>query len=120
MERDQVALISSHFCDPFPPFRHRDTLRLERMNHWMSRQAESDQPSSEYANFESALKKVLSVPRSEMLEKLNATKKPGAASLRFFARVRLPQSFWLIALDKPLLLWYSSSRVQLQPIPALT
>ncbi len=41
----------------------------------MSRQAESDQPASQYSNFESALKKVLSVPRSAMLEKLNATKK---------------------------------------------
>jgi hypothetical protein len=41
----------------------------------MSRQAESDQPASQYSNFESALKKVLSVPRSEMLKKLNATKK---------------------------------------------
>jgi hypothetical protein len=40
----------------------------------MSRQAGSDQPGS-YANFESALKKVLSVPRSEMLKKLSATKK---------------------------------------------
>ncbi|HET7108437.1 MAG TPA: hypothetical protein VFI38_16605 [Candidatus Acidoferrum sp.] len=41
----------------------------------MSRQAESDQPSSEYSNFENALKKVLSVPRSEMLKKLKAPKK---------------------------------------------
>jgi len=41
----------------------------------MSRQAESDQPSSEYASFESALKKVLLVPRSVMIEKLKATKK---------------------------------------------
>jgi hypothetical protein len=31
--------------------------------------------TSEYASFESALKKVLSVPRSAMLEKLNAEKK---------------------------------------------
>jgi hypothetical protein len=41
----------------------------------MSRQAESDQPSNEYANFESALKKVLSVPRSAMLKKVNGVKK---------------------------------------------
>jgi hypothetical protein len=41
----------------------------------MSRQAESDQPASEYSNFESALKRVLSVPRSAMLEKLKAVKK---------------------------------------------
>lgn len=59
--------------DPFPA--RRDTLRLERDEPLMSRQAESDQPASEYSNFENALKTVLSVPRSEMLEKLNATKK---------------------------------------------
>jgi hypothetical protein len=41
----------------------------------MSRQAESDQPESSYGNFENALKKVLSVPRSEMLRKIKAEKK---------------------------------------------
>jgi hypothetical protein len=41
----------------------------------MSRQAESDQPGSSYGNFESALKKVLSVPRSEILRKIKAEKK---------------------------------------------
>jgi len=41
----------------------------------MSRQAESDQPSSEYSTFESALKRILSMPRSAMLEKLKAVKK---------------------------------------------
>jgi hypothetical protein len=41
----------------------------------MSRQAESDRPSSGYSNFESALKRVLSVPRSAILEKLKAEKK---------------------------------------------
>jgi hypothetical protein len=45
------------------------------MSREMSRQAKSDQPSSEYSNFESALKKVLSVPRSSMLEKIDASKK---------------------------------------------
>jgi len=47
----------------------------ERDEPLMSRQAESDQPSSEYSNFESALKRVLSVPRSVMLEKQKAVKK---------------------------------------------
>jgi hypothetical protein len=41
----------------------------------LSRQAKSDQPSSEYSSFENALKKVLSVPRSEILKKLDAEKK---------------------------------------------
>lgn len=58
---------------PFPP--RRDTLRLERDEPLMSRQAESDQPSSEYSNFESALKRVLSVSRSAMLEKQKVVKK---------------------------------------------
>lgn len=41
----------------------------------MSRQAESDQPNSEFANFTNALKKVLSVSRSELQAKLQAEKK---------------------------------------------
>jgi hypothetical protein len=41
----------------------------------MSRQAESDQPSSEYSSFEKALKTVLSVPRSTMQEKIKSSKK---------------------------------------------
>jgi hypothetical protein len=53
----------------------RDTLHLERDEPLMSRQAESDQPANGYSNFESALKRVLSVPRSEMLEKVKAEKK---------------------------------------------
>jgi hypothetical protein len=45
------------------------------MSREMSRQAKSDPPSSEYSNFENALKKVLSVPRSEMQKKLEREKK---------------------------------------------
>jgi hypothetical protein len=41
----------------------------------MSRQARSDQPASEYATFTAALKKVLSVPRSEMQRRLAVEKK---------------------------------------------
>jgi len=45
------------------------------MSRRMSRQAKSDQPSSEYSNFTNALKLVLSVPRSELQAKLKAEKK---------------------------------------------
>jgi hypothetical protein len=45
------------------------------MGSQMSRQAKSDPPSSEYSNFENALKKVLSVPRSVMQKKLEKEKK---------------------------------------------
>jgi hypothetical protein len=45
------------------------------MSREMSRQAKSDQPSSEYSNFENALKKVLSVPHSAIQTKLAAEKK---------------------------------------------
>ena len=40
----------------------------------MSRQAKSDKPD-EYSSFETALKKVLSVPRSKMKSKLDAKKR---------------------------------------------
>jgi hypothetical protein len=40
----------------------------------MSRQAQSDQPD-EYTNFETALKKVLSVPHSALKAQLDAEKK---------------------------------------------
>jgi hypothetical protein len=41
----------------------------------MSRQAKSDKPTDEYANFENALKAVLSVPHSKMKSKLSAEKR---------------------------------------------
>lgn len=74
------------FCHgTFPPCR--DTLRLERDETLMSRQAESDQPRSEYSNFTNALKKILSVPRSEMLEKLKSEKKRKKAKPSSASRV---------------------------------
>jgi hypothetical protein len=45
------------------------------MSREMTRQGKSDPPSGEYSNFENALKKVLSVPRSEMQKKLEHEKK---------------------------------------------
>ena len=45
------------------------------MSREMSRQAKSDPPSSEYSNFTNALKKVLSVPRSELQKRLDDEKK---------------------------------------------
>jgi hypothetical protein len=53
----------------------------------MSRQAKSDPPSSEYSNFTNALKKVLSVPRSEIQKKLNADKKRKQAKRASASRV---------------------------------
>jgi hypothetical protein len=41
----------------------------------MSRQAKSDKPSNEYDVFSQALKKVLSVPHSEIKSKLDAEKR---------------------------------------------
>jgi hypothetical protein len=53
----------------------------------VSRQAnKSDQPD-EYANFEKALKKVLSVPHSEIEAKLNAAKKERQRGKQASARV---------------------------------
>jgi hypothetical protein len=71
-----------------PPFRRAcDTLRLERDETLMSRQAESDQPNSEYSNFEKALKSVLSVPRSELQKRLKDSKKRKPAKKASVSRV---------------------------------
>ena len=58
---------------PFPA--SCDTLRLERVTRYMSRQAKSDKPTDEYANFENALRTVLSVPHSKLKSKLSAEKR---------------------------------------------
>jgi hypothetical protein len=72
--RSWLRVADDFLCtSPFPPCR--DTLRLERDEPLMSRQAESDQPASEYSNFENALKTVLSVSHSELKKKVEVAKK---------------------------------------------
>jgi len=69
------------------PRRSRDTLRLAMAGNAKSRarQSHRSEPSdrngrSEYATFEAALKKVVSVPRSEIQAKLDAEKKHRTSS----------------------------------------
>ena len=55
-----------------------DTLRLERVDALMSRQATSDKPHDEYASFETALGKILSVSPARLKTKIESSKRKRA------------------------------------------